>query len=977
MPVITLNRTNSIAVDTYVAQANPTLASGSGASLAVGTGGAANQAYRTLIKFDFGLIPNNAVINSASLNLYIDAAIGGQNRNIGVHNVTSIWDGATTWNTLPTFNPTAGSIKLCGAAVGAVTFDIKQLAQDIINGVVPNNGFLLKDEDETALSTTFNFSSLDHGTVAQRPTLTIDYTIPTTGKKQVEYVGVGATSSTGSATSITPVIPAQAQIGDLMVAHLSFTGSNVTPITTPSGWTIQSTVVSSVTTHVLATKTHNGAESNPTFTTAVSSNAISGKIAAFRNVKSIRNKTGAAIENKTAFEPPVPPATVSKTMFAIFNSAHNGGFTFTPPLSYTEGYDVGTGHTAELIYKYMHDDIDQTASEMRATASAFATGASQLLILEPITNNPPTLTLTNPADNQTLSKGTDINFQWSASDPDGDPLTCTLQVGTSPGASNIYNMGFSGVSSKNGISTGWDLGTYYWRVVADDGKGGSVTSAERTFVISNNPPTISLTSPAENLLGAVGYCEDVSKFTSTGGTAALDNTRKTQGNNSIKVTKTAAVTNVEAQLSKYYPAVGDCFIVVADGFLDAAANFFYPATTANGLTSDEKRVTPSDGYNVTTLGQWIPVITGVKVTAVTTPGTGYFVPRMYHSGTIGDAFNFDNVRVFKITQAQYDALGTNVDLATAQSIAAQYREPVLIEGSTLLIEGTRTDLDSGNVAYVKYRIDNGTIWTLDADVSAGVAIPFSVSLTFAGKKLKDGSMYVTDADLAENTIHYLTVWSEDDKGGKSAEAIRAFTVIWNRPPTISGADADSGTIDTPPTFNYSVTDPEGQAFTVTEYLNGVQTKSFNGVSGQNYSITIDQDTWLRLALGVQHQVKVRATDSKGLYSDRVFTFRRTETHIEFKLKNPFPADAQPSRVLVTLNAVIPEGATKTIEACNNAFDAVPTWEDITSAVTAGRGYLFTNTEKTDANWGVDIRFTFDKGTATAPIIINGFGGAYD
>ncbi|KON84293.1 hypothetical protein AF333_30650 [Aneurinibacillus migulanus] len=66
-----------------------------------------------------------------------------------------------------------------------------------------------------------------------------------------------------------------------------------------------------------------------------------------------------------------------------------------------------------------------------------------------------------------------------------------------------------------------------------------------------------------------------------------------------------------------------------------------------------------------------------------------------------------------------------------------------------------------------------------------------------------------------------------------------------------------------------------------------------------------------------------------------------------------------------------------IEACNNAFDASPAWEDITNHVRFNRGFLFTNTEKTAEQWGVDIRFVFEKGTATSQVIVNGFGGAFD
>jgi hypothetical protein len=112
-------------------------------------------------------------------------------------------------------------------------------------------------------------------------------------------------------------------------------------------------------------------------------------------------------------------------------------------------------------------------------------------------------------------------------------------------------------------------------------------------------------------------------------------------------------------------------------------------------------------------------------------------------------------------------------------------------------------------------------------------------------------------------------------------------------------------------------------------------------------------------------------------SVRTYTFVRNETKLEFKLKNPFVTDIAAKRILVTLDAVVPNGATMKIEACNNAFDASPAWEDITNHVRFNRGFLFTNTEKTAERWGVNIRFIFEKGTAASQVIVNGFGGAFD
>ncbi|ASJ57629.1 hypothetical protein BP422_21240 [Brevibacillus formosus] len=188
-----------------------------------------------------------------------------------------------------------------------------------------------------------------------------------------------------------------------------------------------------------------------------------------------------------------------------------------------------------------------------------------------------------------------------------------------------------------------------------------------------------------------------------------------------------------------------------------------------------------------------------------------------------------------------------------------------------------------------------------------------------------------------------------------------------------------------PIVNYSATDPEGNTFTFSEYLNGKQIRSFAGVAGQQYTVEISHDAWIRLDLDVQHQIKIVATDSAGISSERIYTFTRKETHIEFMLEygNPdikadFTLDGMPLRVLVTLERYLPEGSSiESVKVCNNYLDDVPTWEDCTNAVKVNRGYLFTNKNKTAPEWAINLWVTIDKGTAKERVLVNGYGGAFD
>ncbi|AKF94945.1 hypothetical protein EX87_14495 [Brevibacillus laterosporus] len=195
---------------------------------------------------------------------------------------------------------------------------------------------------------------------------------------------------------------------------------------------------------------------------------------------------------------------------------------------------------------------------------------------------------------------------------------------------------------------------------------------------------------------------------------------------------------------------------------------------------------------------------------------------------------------------------------------------------------------------------------------------------------------------------------------------------------MTSQNKDLGIIEAAPSETYSVTDPEGDSFTVVEKINGTVIRSFPGVAGKEEAATIPPDIWLTLQPDVVHTLAVTATDKQGMTYTRSYTFKRFENKIVIDgLAVPFTTDIAAKRVLITPDWVIPFGTIVKVETCNNAFDESPTWEDCTLVVKLGRGYLYTNDKKTADKWGIDIRFHIEKGEATKPISFQGFGGAFD
>lgn len=153
-------------------------------------------------------------------------------------------------------------------------------------------------------------------------------------------------------------------------------------------------------------------------------------------------------------------------------------------------------------------------------------------------------------------------------------------------------------------------------------------------------------------------------------------------------------------------------------------------------------------------------------------------------------------------------------------------------------------------------------------------------------------------------------------------------------------------------------------------------RSYQATLGEEETIELSREKWLTLTNGA-HQLRVEAVDGNFATSVRVWNFSKKETVIKFQFAKPEETDARATKILITPTWKI-EGSVAKVEACNNAFDAAPTWEDITAQVAINRVFNFTNETKTAEKWGVDVRFTITKNEGyEGEVSISGFGGAYE
>lgn len=283
-------------------------------------------------------------------------------------------------------------------------------------------------------------------------------------------------------------------------------------------------------------------------------------------------------------------------------------------------------------------------------------------------------------------------------------------------------------------------------------------------------------------------------------------------------------------------------------------------------------------------------------------------------------------------------------------------EDIYSNQTTEIAWSASTDPDGDAVSYKLERSVNGGSWT---QVYAGANTTYTDSIT-----------------PSMNTLQY-RVKAADAYGNESAYTTSPTrAVIHNLPPSISGIDSDLGTKNNAFTYEYTISDPEGDAVTVQERVDGQLIKTYAATLGMEVSAEVKDESWVKLSQG-SHTLTITATDSYGGTAVRTLTFTKQVARIDVELKTPLEATEMPTRINVEVIAEVPAGASFEVYVCNNGNDPVPAWENATEAVLGRRAHVFENNMKQATNWGVNVKVEIIRNTAIGECNITGIGGNFE
>lgn len=372
---------------------------------------------------------------------------------------------------------------------------------------------------------------------------------------------------------------------------------------------------------------------------------------------------------------------------------------------------------------------------LTATNEYGSSAISKNISVTTAVNQPPTVSITNPGNNTSIVAGQQIALTASATDVGGSIASVQFKV-------NNINQGAALTSTPYTSSfTPASAGTYSITAVATDNQGLTTTSNPVSLTVvaqaSNQPPTISITSPTNNAAITVGQVVTLQATASDSDGSVASVQFKVNG-----VNQGGAITTAPFSTS-WTPSASGNFTITA------------VATDDDGLSTTSTAVTAV----VSPPANQLPTIT------VTAPTTGTTNQAITLSATASDPDG-------SIASVQFRVNGTNEGAADTTS-------PYSISWTPTV---------SGNYSITAIATDNSGGTTTSAAVSVTVTAPSIPTPTISVTAPKAGLINEAQTLGATATVTGDTVsgvqFTVNDANQGTSDTVAPYSTTWT--PTVKG-----------------------------------------------------------------------------------------------------------------------------------------------------------------------------------------------
>jgi hypothetical protein len=126
-------------------------------------------------------------------------------------------------------------------------------------------------------------------------------------------------------------------------------------------------------------------------------------------------------------------------------------------------------------------------------------------------------------------------------------------------------------------------------------------------------------------------------------------------------------------------------------------------------------------------------------------------------------------------------------------------------------------------------------------------------------------------------------------------------------------------------------------------------------------------------------MKLTFTEDENSAIDSLPIILTSLNTLDFKLASAITKSQKPGRIKISLkeNYINNPDLNIQVLVTNNALDTEPVWEDATTEFNNNEYYIFTNSVKSQTNWGINVRFIITKSSYDTGIEIEEIYLAYD